>query len=76
MAKRRLVLLVDPIACDGHGVCAELFPEGITADPWGYPILARGPVPTELEAHAWRAVSGCPRMALQMMRERPTSRTR
>ena len=36
-------LRVDPIACTAHGLCAELFPEGIELDDWGYPIvLARG----------------------------------
>ena len=39
---------VDPIACDGHGVCAELFPERIRLDDWGYPILDPTPIPREL----------------------------
>ena len=26
------VLRVNPIACDAHGLCAELFPEWITLD--------------------------------------------
>ena len=25
-------LLLDPIACDGHGLCAELLPERVTLD--------------------------------------------
>ena len=33
-------LRVDPTACTGHGLCAELLPELITLDEWGYPILA------------------------------------
>ena len=36
-------LRVDPIACDGHGLCAELFPERIRLDDWGFPILAGVP---------------------------------
>ena len=32
-------LRVNPIACTGHGVCAELLPELIKLDPWGYPLL-------------------------------------
>jgi ferredoxin len=59
---RRLV--VDPIRCDGHGICAELFPEMIQLDDWGYPILNAEPVPRRLEAHARRAVSSCPTLAL------------
>ena len=46
---------VDPIACDAHGLCAELLPELIALDEWGYPIVdpRRGP--------AWPAVAGPPR---------------
>ena len=35
-----VTLRVNPIACAGHGMCAELLPEIIELDPWGYPILA------------------------------------
>ncbi len=28
---------VDPIRCEAHGQCAELLPERITLDEWGYP---------------------------------------
>ena len=38
-------LAVDRIACDGYGSCAELLPEMIALDEWGYPILRPGPVP-------------------------------
>ena len=41
----RLRLRVDPIACTGHGICAELLPEMIYLDDWGYPILSDRPVP-------------------------------
>ena len=34
---------VNPIDCTGHGVCAELLPELISLDEWGYPIV--GPAP-------------------------------
>ena len=30
-------LRVDPIACDGRGLCAETLPEMITLDDWGFP---------------------------------------
>ena len=33
------LLRVDPVRCDGFGHCAELAPELITLDEWGYPIL-------------------------------------
>ncbi len=61
---KRVALVVDPIACDGHGVCAELFPEGVSLDPWGFPIVVRGEIPDDLLEHAERAVAGCPRLAL------------
>jgi ferredoxin len=57
-------LRVDPIRCDAYGYCAELLPELITLDEWGYPIIADGPVPSELQREARRAVSLCPRLAL------------
>lgn len=63
----RFTLVVDPIACDGHGVCAELLPELITLDPWGFPILTAGPVPMDLLDHAERAVTSCPRLALKLV---------
>jgi ferredoxin len=57
-------LRVNPIACTGHGMCAELLPELITLDPWGYPLLADQDVPAELSDHAKRAVAACPTLAL------------
>ena len=57
-------LRVNPIACEAHGLCAELFPEWIALDEWGYPIIDDRPVPRTLEREARRAVSLCPRLAL------------
>lgn len=61
-------LRVNPIACDGHGLCAELLPELIRLDDWGYPILEEQDVPPKLEAHARRAVDVCPTLALALER--------
>jgi ferredoxin len=61
---------VDPIACDGHGLCAELLPELIALDEWGYPLIADAEVPPELEALARRAVSVCPTLALRLTARR------
>jgi ferredoxin len=66
-------LRVDPIACEAHGLCAELFPEGITLDDWGYPIVDQRPIPPELENHARRAVASCPTLALHLMRSESRS---
>jgi ferredoxin len=64
--KRRLMLVVDATSCDAHGVCAELFPERITLDPWGYPIIDGSDIPAQLHEHAARAASACPRLALHL----------
>ena len=37
-------LAVNPIDCAGHGACAELLPEMISLDEWGYPLLDPRPV--------------------------------
>jgi ferredoxin len=58
-------LRLDPIACDGHGLCAELFPEWIELDDWGYPIIDARPVPDSLAEHARRAIKECPKLALR-----------
>lgn len=65
-----LVLRVNPILCDAHGLCAELLPERITFDEWGYPIVEGTPVPRSLEPHARRAVAACPVLALRLERRR------
>ncbi len=57
-------LTVNPIACTGHGACAELFPERIRLDDWGFPILDGAPIDDDLLVHARRAVAACPTLAL------------
>ena len=57
-------LRVDRILCTGHGVCAELLPEAITLDEWGYPLLAPEELPRELIRAARRAAAACPTRAL------------
>ncbi len=57
-------LRVNPIACEGHGQCAELLPELIRLDDWGYPIIEHADVPPELTELARRAVDVCPTLAL------------
>jgi methionine sulfoxide reductase heme-binding subunit len=59
-------LRVDPVACTGHGLCAELLPELIALDQWGYPLLADQPVPAWLAGRAIRAVTDCPALALRL----------
>ncbi|HUZ76213.1 MAG TPA: ferredoxin [Chloroflexota bacterium] len=57
-------LRLNPIKCKAEGLCAELFPERIHLDAWGYPIIEPGAIPDELLGHAQRAVDACPRLAL------------
>ena len=61
-------LRINPIACTGHGLCAELLPEIIELDPWGYPILLDATVPRSLVEHAKRAAATCPTLALLLHR--------
>ena len=60
-------LRVDPIACDGRGLCAEILPELIALDDWGFPII-QGEVPGPLAENAREAVRVCPKLALRLER--------
>jgi ferredoxin len=68
-------LTLDPIPSEAHGLCAELLPERITLDEWGYPIIADEPIGGRLEAHARRAVATCPTLALALRRSRASERS-
>jgi ferredoxin len=61
-------LEIDRIKCDGYGLCAELLPEHLSLDDWGYPIVRSADVPDALLAHAQRAVEACPVLALRLRR--------
>ncbi len=58
-------LRVDPVACSGHGFCADLLPELISRDEWGFPVI-HGEVPAALGPQARRAVRACPDLALRL----------
>ena len=62
----RFTLEIDRIKCDGHGLCAELLPELLELDDWGYPIVLDAVVARGLEGHARRAVVDCPVLALRL----------
>jgi ferredoxin len=68
-----LRMTVNPITCVGHGICADLFPEWITLDDWGYPIINSGDIPPALTDHARRAADACPTLALTLLRTRSRS---
>ena len=60
-------LQVDPVRCEGFGMCAELLPEAIELDDWGYPIVRDGILPEHLRELAERAVEVCPVLALRLV---------
>ena len=65
MSPRETLLKVDWPQCRARGLCAELLPERIQVDEWGYPVVL-GPVRPEEERLAREAVSACPRHALHL----------
>jgi ferredoxin len=66
-------LHLDPVACAGHGLCADLLPELVELDEWGFPMLRADAVGPDLLPHARRAVSACPTLALRLVKT-PASR--
>jgi ferredoxin len=67
-------LRVDMIKCDAYGYRAELLPELIELDDWGYPIVT-GDVTPELLDAARRAGDACSRLAIRLARvARPPGR--
>ncbi|HAM02180.1 MAG TPA: ferredoxin [Acidimicrobiaceae bacterium] len=65
-------LRVDPVACDAFGYCAELLPELVALDEWGYPVVSDRAVPPALLDLARRAVAECPRRALSLAAGKPS----
>src|SRR5947208_2573694 len=61
---------VDRTRCDGSRLCAELLPELIRLDDWGYPIVEQADVPVDLLDLAYRAVNACPTLALLLEADR------
>lgn len=64
------LLRINPITCDGHGICAELLPELLAMDDWGFPMPMSVEVPRELEGHANRAAAACPTLAIVLDKRR------
>ncbi len=64
-------LHVDWTRCDGHGLCADLLPELLTRDEWGFPLPSRADASLEVapsvRPHAERAVELCPLLALTLV---------
>ena len=64
-AARRL--RVDWPACKANGVCADVLPELVRLDEWGFPLVAVRPVPEAMTRQAETAVSRCPTQALRLV---------
>ncbi|MFJ3897806.1 MULTISPECIES: ferredoxin [unclassified Streptomyces] len=64
---------IDWTSCRAHGLCAELLPDHITLDEWGYPLTDGSPIPPRALKRARRAASDCPVLALRL---RPTEAPR
>lgn len=63
-------LRVDFIACAGRGICAEMLPELITLDDWGFPVVSDQPVPAHLLPDARVTAHTCPMLALHVDEEK------
>lgn len=59
-------IALDIVACDGRGLCADLLPERITLDDWGFPIVDPRPLDPATVASARAAVAACPVLALRL----------
>jgi ferredoxin len=58
-------LRVNPTLCTGFAYCAEIVPERISLDDWGYPIVDSTSIDDDkILQHSRRAVAACPRLAL------------
>lgn len=60
-------LVVDMVRCDGHGICALLFPDRVGLDDWGYAWVDSEPVDPARRRAAQAAVRACPRRALRLI---------
>jgi len=69
---RAAELAVDPTACRAHGLCAEMLPDLVRLDEWGYPIIAPEPVVAGRERDVRAAVRACPTLALRLRRVEPS----
>jgi len=50
-------------------LCAELLPEWISLDEWGYPAIDDQPLPAQLVKNAKRAAAACPTLALRLQHD-------
>lgn len=74
MSQTPVRLHIDWTRCAGRGLCAELLPDLLARDDWGYPLARDGSrepaVPNAAAKYAVAAVKRCPRLALRMLDDR------
>ena len=65
-------LVLNPIMCDGRGLCHEAAPDLIDLDEWGYPLLPGHGLRAELTRAQLKAAEdathACPVLALHIER--------
>jgi ferredoxin len=65
-------LVLNPIMCDGRGLCHEAAPDLIDLDEWGYPLLPGHGLRAELSRAQLKAAEdathACPVLALHIER--------
>lgn len=57
---------IDWTRCDGHGMCADLVPDRIALDEWGFPVIHTATVRRGELKDTRRAVAMCPALALRL----------
>ncbi len=60
-------LVVDPLRCDGVGICAHVARRLVDLDAWGYPIVPPHNLHGGDVRVARAAVRACPRHALALV---------
>ena len=65
-------LVLNPIMCDGRGMCHDAAPDLIDLDEWGYPLLPGHGLRAELSRAQMKAAEdathACPVLALHIER--------
>jgi ferredoxin len=62
-------LAVDPVRCEGIGICAHAGGRVVDLDVWGYPVVTPGPLAGRDARAARAAVKACPRRALLLVKD-------
>jgi ferredoxin len=72
MSEPTATLVLNPILCDGRGLCHDAAPDLIELDEWGFPLLPGGGLRAALTRAdlkaAEAATHACPVLALHIER--------